>query len=130
MYLSPPPWLKNNHIYPWELLSLSETQQEPSSTFALLQQLLASRTAANLFVPSCTIATSSIPLQDKVLQLWGTRELCEPVSEEEFCKGMSPCALGRWLEGAMRVLAEFQINLAIPKDIYGYFSTRGEEIST
>jgi len=45
--------------------------------------------------------------------------------EGEFCKGMSPCALGRWLEGAMRVLAEFQINLAIPKDIYGYFSTRG-----
>jgi len=25
----------------------------------------------------------------------------------------------------MRVLAEFLINLAIPEDVYGYFSTRG-----
>ena len=33
----------------------------------------------------------------------------------------------RWFEGEMRVLAEFQINLAIPKCIYGYISTRGRE---
>jgi len=45
--------------------------------------------------------------------------------EGNLCKGMSPYAFGRWLEGAMRVLAEFQINLAIPKYVYGYFSTRG-----
>jgi len=25
------------------------------------------------------------------------------------------------------VLAEFLINLAIPKDVYGYFSTRGRD---
>jgi len=29
------------------------------------------------------------------------------------------------LRGEMRALAKFQINLAIPKDVYGYFSTRG-----
>lgn len=27
----------------------------------------------------------------------------------------------------MRILAEFQINLAISKDAYGYFSTRGRD---
>ena len=45
--------------------------------------------------------------------------------EGKLCKGMSPYAFGRWSEGSMRVLAEFQINLAIPKDVYGYFSTKG-----
>ena len=29
-------------------------------------------------------------------------------------------------EGVMRVLAKFQVNLAIPKGEYGYFSTRGK----
>jgi len=38
---------------------------------------------------------------------------------------MSPFAFGRWLEGAMRVLAEFQINLGIPMCTYGYVSTKG-----
>jgi len=46
--------------------------------------------------------------------------------EGNLCNGMSPYAFGRWLEGEMRVLAEFHINLAIPKDVYGYFSTRGK----
>jgi len=39
---------------------------------------------------------------------------------------MSPYAFGRWLEGVFRVLAEFMIKLEIPKDVYGYFSTRGK----
>ena len=40
---------------------------------------------------------------------------------------MSLFAFGRWLDGSMRILAEFQINLAIPEDIYGYFSTGGRD---
>ena len=40
---------------------------------------------------------------------------------------MSPYAFGRWLEEVLRVLAKFQINLAIPEDIYGYFSTGGRD---
>ena len=31
----------------------------------------------------------------------------------------------RGTKGKMRVLSKFQINLAIPKHAYGYFSTRG-----
>jgi len=42
-----------------------------------------------------------------------------------YALGRSPKAFRRWFEGEMRVLAEFQINLAIPKCTYGYFSTRG-----
>ena len=38
---------------------------------------------------------------------------------------MRPYAFGRWSKGSMRVLAEFQINLAIPKDVYGYFQPGG-----
>ena len=45
--------------------------------------------------------------------------------EGKLYKGMSPYAFGRWLEGVLRALAKFLINLAIPEDVYGYVSTRG-----
>ena len=47
---------------------------------------------------------------------------------EFSCLGMIPKALRSHVmcfRGEMRVLAKFQINLAIPKDVEGYLSTRG-----
>ena len=38
---------------------------------------------------------------------------------------MSPYAFGRWSEGSMRVLAEFQINLAIPNELMVMFQPGG-----
>jgi len=35
-------------------------------------------------------------------------------------------ARGYGLRGAMRALAKFQVNLAIPNNVSGYFSTRGK----